>query len=666
MAGERAVGKARLLIPMILTGVLALLGPLLYLLVPGLGPLVLIAGMAAGLLLVGLAIMAARSARRPDPKAAADEEEALHRTQSGILDLLDTSRDHQKELAGEIINTIRLTSRVSQELYATEKRVLSFDEDFGEGTKAIGSVRDRIGGLDGKVVLLANASSQAAAASEEIAASIERMSTESGNRYEEIKDLAEMSRMGQAEMKTSVAVIREVSGSVDALNAFIGTINDIAERTSLLAMNAAIQAAHAGEAGKGFAVVAGEVRKLAASSADNAKAIASRLTTLIQTIKKAEESSVNTSQIFSVVEEKVQRATDSFLEIRNGTDELAGGGREIRDAVASLKDISAEIKESSGEVNKTMHSLDERLNHLKEESTLMVGDLEKARSGATDINMNGLTTAQSDIAQLRIGDEVFTRSSAGSSRANDSTSSLATILKLQHMSWVARLRATLDGKLRLDPATLGDHTQCDLGKWMATEGKAAMDSRDFAELDSKHAAMHRRAREIATIAHQGKKEEAEIANLPLAAESEHIVDLITKAFAAVHGSVFFAWSADLEFGHNLIDGQHKKLVALVNELSSAMHGGRGKEVLGRVLNELVSYTLNHFADEEAIFSASSYPKSKEHKAKHADLVVQVAKLKGDFESGTAILSSDTLAFLKSWLVDHILGTDKGYVPFIKK
>jgi methyl-accepting chemotaxis protein len=82
-------------------------------------------------------------------------------------------------------------------------------------------------------------------------------------------------------------------------------INGIASQTNLLAMNAAIEAAHAGEYGKGFSVVADEIRKLAEASAANSKAIKTNLAAIIAGIKNANEASARSSESFATVQREI-------------------------------------------------------------------------------------------------------------------------------------------------------------------------------------------------------------------------------------------------------------------------------------------------------------------------------------------------------------------------
>jgi len=125
-----------------------------------------------------------------------------------------------------------------------------------------------------------------------------------------------------------------------------------------------------------------------------------------------------------------------------------------------------------------------------------------------------------------------------------------------------------------------------------------------------------------------------------------------------------SWSPNYSVSIKEIDKQHMKLVELVNELHDGMKAGKGKEVLGIVLSELVKYTAFHFSYEEQLFNKYSYPETGTHKRQHKDLVDQVMDYKTSFESGKSVLSMDIMNFLKDWLVNHIAGSDKKYSSFL--
>lgn len=114
-----------------------------------------------------------------------------------------------------------------------------------------------------------------------------------------------------------------------------------------------------------------------------------------------------------------------------------------------------------------------------------------------------------------------------------------------------------------------------------------------------------------------------------------------------------------------IDNQHKKLIELINNLHDAMITGKAKEEMSKILSSLVDYTLYHFATEEKIFDQYDFPGSKAHKKQHNDLIEQVAALQKKHEDGERVLTIDVMNFLRDWLNDHIMGSDKkGYGPYL--
>jgi hemerythrin-like metal-binding protein len=126
---------------------------------------------------------------------------------------------------------------------------------------------------------------------------------------------------------------------------------------------------------------------------------------------------------------------------------------------------------------------------------------------------------------------------------------------------------------------------------------------------------------------------------------------------------FFNWSESLSVGVKASDDDHKKLVDMLNRLHEGMKSRQGKEVVGKVLDELVRYTKFHFAREEEFFAKTGYP-ATEHKRQHADLVKQAEELQSRYKSGESALSIETLDFLKDWLVIHIQGSDKKYMDHL--
>ncbi len=125
------------------------------------------------------------------------------------------------------------------------------------------------------------------------------------------------------------------------------------------------------------------------------------------------------------------------------------------------------------------------------------------------------------------------------------------------------------------------------------------------------------------------------------------------------------WHSALEVGHELIDADHRALVAALNQLHAAMDQGQDQAEILKVLNFLRDYTVTHFQAEEALMFQQHYPGASAHFSAHAELVLQVSDFIGDYRSGKTMLTVDILAFLESWLMDHILGLDKEFGGFLR-
>ncbi len=120
------------------------------------------------------------------------------------------------------------------------------------------------------------------------------------------------------------------------------------------------------------------------------------------------------------------------------------------------------------------------------------------------------------------------------------------------------------------------------------------------------------------------------------------------------------WGPMFEVGVGQIDSQHRKLFDLANELADAVRAGKGMVPLGRILNELVTYTQTHFAAEEQLMSQHGYPATAEHKACHQELIRKVGDFKRAFLEGDSSIVDKTLQFFTEWLSRHIMEIDKAF------
>ncbi len=124
------------------------------------------------------------------------------------------------------------------------------------------------------------------------------------------------------------------------------------------------------------------------------------------------------------------------------------------------------------------------------------------------------------------------------------------------------------------------------------------------------------------------------------------------------------WNSKLSVGVDEMDRQHQKLVSLLNQYHDAMKSGKADDVMAGILHQLVSYTQTHFTDEEKLMAQHGYPDLAVHKKFHSELMRQVNAFMEKRRSGAMIPGVQVANFLREWLYNHIIGTDKLYGQFI--
>lgn len=122
------------------------------------------------------------------------------------------------------------------------------------------------------------------------------------------------------------------------------------------------------------------------------------------------------------------------------------------------------------------------------------------------------------------------------------------------------------------------------------------------------------------------------------------------------------WSHDLDTGIPVIDEQHKRIVEYINELQLAQETLDKKKVAS-VIDELVDYTVSHFAFEESLMEQANYPFLSPHQKIHGLFVKKVTKFVDRFEAGENV-TDEMLVMLKRWLINHIKNEDGDYCEIV--
>jgi len=129
---------------------------------------------------------------------------------------------------------------------------------------------------------------------------------------------------------------------------------------------------------------------------------------------------------------------------------------------------------------------------------------------------------------------------------------------------------------------------------------------------------------------------------------------------------FMEWSEQYLTGLSEVDEQHQRLFALVNRLHENVVNGEPQSSAGVILDELIEYTVEHFATEEKRFQAEDYPQYDEHKKEHDLLTRQALELQEKFRANQIMVTFDLLDFLSDWLKKHTTDSDLKYAQFTRQ
>ncbi|MCX6151352.1 MAG: bacteriohemerythrin [Ignavibacteriales bacterium] len=129
---------------------------------------------------------------------------------------------------------------------------------------------------------------------------------------------------------------------------------------------------------------------------------------------------------------------------------------------------------------------------------------------------------------------------------------------------------------------------------------------------------------------------------------------------------YLIWNEEYSVGISSIDEQHKKLFEILNNLHDAMKIGKAKNILSQIITELFEYTTFHFSTEENYLQTYNYPTYLGHKKEHNIFVAKVIEFQDKFNLSSGMTSIEMLHFLKDWISQHVMGTDKKYSEYLLK
>lgn len=355
-----------------------------------LGLVLLSFALAAPVLVIALSLLLIRSIAKPLERLSAyamatggtDFSSAPPRSRLKVSDEVSDLEDAFAELITGFSAMVRSSleaaersSAAGAELEAASAGIAEAVDEAGEAMREIaagarqvdGEVQshgelsaDLAGLASASAALAASASAGVAEAASEIAAmsaDIDAIAVAARERSRGASELDAAAREGSGVIAQAARSLEAASGSASAIGEIIAIIDDVAERTNLLAMNAAIEAAHAGAAGRGFAVVAGEIRRLAEASRDSARLVSTRLSDIARDISTGAEAVKAARDTFGRLAEGSGEASEAIAGMAISADRLAERGGRVDAALSTLSAESHRSAESALEARAKVEAI---------------------------------------------------------------------------------------------------------------------------------------------------------------------------------------------------------------------------------------------------------------------------------------------------------------------
>ena len=290
--------------------------------------------------------------------AGSDELAVLAGDLNATLDLLALSLGEIKrvsksnlEVKDRLVSASSEASSASTQIESSarsiERQFETLNSHVESSSQSVGKIGGAMADLDREIADEGAMVERVTASVTQMLASLENMSRITARDRESSVKLVEEAGRGSEVFASATLKIAEIPESVDAIRDMAKVIQGIASRTNLLAMNAAIEAAHAGEAGAGFAVVADEIRTLSEASTSSSKEITKSIKAIVDKIRLSMEANSSISGAFAAINGRISEVSASMDELYASIGEIQAGSKDILEAMVELRDRSLKVKDGS-------------------------------------------------------------------------------------------------------------------------------------------------------------------------------------------------------------------------------------------------------------------------------------------------------------------------------
>lgn len=290
------------------------------------------------------------------------------------------------DLSTSMNQTAAAINEIAANIESIKERIQNQAAGVAQAQSSVETISGSIGKLDGGIEEQAAAVAQSSSSIEEMVATIQSVTTSLRNNALSMEELQKASETGHDGMEEVAQTANRIAKESEGLLEASEIIRSIASQTNLLAMNAAIEAAHAGEAGKGFAVVADEIRKLAEEAGSQGNTIGGSLKNMKASIDAVSGSLATTRERFERMYALSRTVSDHETTIKTAMDEQEAGSRQVLEALSEMRSLSSRVQEASKEMTAGNKEVLDEMRRLAQISDELSQSMNEMAAGSSQIN----------------------------------------------------------------------------------------------------------------------------------------------------------------------------------------------------------------------------------------------------------------------------------------